>query len=80
MNISLKASLWAGLVSLCQSIGVVYITSTPSPTSWEEFISVKFVMSLVLLVTGNTPLANKSFRDPKARTRNYDLELIKKND
>ena len=72
MNLSIKATVWAGFVSLGQSIGIVYITSTPQPLHWEEFVTVKFIMALLILLTGNTPLAHKSFRDPKTRTRGSD--------
>lgn len=72
MNLSLKATGWSVLVSIVQGIGIVYITTSPQPQSWNEFASVKFVMALVLLLGGNTPLAHKSFRDPNTRTRNSD--------
>ena len=72
MNLSIKATVWAGLVSITQGIVIVYITTSPQPVSWLEFFSVKFVMSVLLLLGGNTPLAHKSFRDPKTRTRGSD--------
>jgi hypothetical protein len=76
MNLRLSASLWAGAVSLVQGIGITYVATTPQPQNWEDFITVKFVMALILLLGGNTPLAHKSFRDKNSRTRESDSFVL----
>lgn len=73
---TLKGTLIGILSGLLQCLAGAYLLADPAPSHWLDLLTVKFVMAVIIFASANGFLANKSFRDSNARTRETDVTSL----